>query len=214
MSTWDLKFIKCDEYKIAGFCFPKAASTSVMRTINTLNVGRKRWNKDTQNVTTSVPSNYKVFVFVRNPYSRIFSSYANLTYFEQLNKKVDISFPDFVVHGLEIPSWKQRPRYAQFRSIVQKLPDHTEIYRFEEFSEKMKEILESVGLLDRYIPHENKTIKEFREKDYKDAYDNKSKFMIKCNYHWDLKYLNYTFDSYGELPTIKELKAADISEEG
>ena len=53
------------------------------------------------------------------------------------------------------------------------------------------------------IPHLNKNL---LKDDYKNEYTSFIKKLVHQLYKWDIEKLNYTFDSYRELPTVKELK--------
>ncbi len=192
MGPWDHNFIKCDKYKIAGFCFPKTGSSSLRHIINSLDTSSK-WDS---NVVTKVPEGYRSFFFIRNPYDRIFSWYKNFysAYFK--------SFDDYIMHISPRPDLRQGP----VQPDVLRLPDNTEIYRFEEFETSIKQIMNSIGLTNYQVPHKNPTKGRLKDIDYKDAYTNSAKLAIRLMHRWEIKNFNYTFDSYGKLPTIKELK--------
>jgi len=202
MSQWDNKFIKCDKYKIVGFLYAKAASTTIENIFNNLN---REPSGSANNIIETVPANYRTFVFVRNPYSRSFSSYCNEVCPQLEKRNIHVSFSDFT---FRICKWKAEGVFRTFHSLVRRLPDNTEIYRFEEFPTKMEEILHSIGVKNYRIPHNNPTIQKFAGIDYKTQYSKLAKAIIGYEYKWDITNLNYTFDSYGDLPTIKELKAA------
>jgi len=201
MSYWDFKFINCDRYKISAFCFPKMGSTTMIYTINSLNTSD--WKKDMTRVSDSPTKDYRVILFVRNPYDRIFSWYKNIIYKQQLMIGRDISLVDSLASSGDTIDWYVN---KTIKSIMHRMPAHTELYRFEEYDISMRKILDSIGLEDAPVAHLNPSSGLFKNLDYKIEYDEESKFLIRCKHKWDLKNLNYTFDSYGELPTMGELK--------
>jgi len=211
MSFWDLKFIKCDKYKIAIFLSPRIGSTTLFKTICDINYGGhvqrdKRIEMCREHIVESPPSDYKKYAFVRNPYSRVYSTFifqcairrsSNPMSFHEFIKKYVINSKKLRKHKLLMP----------FKNILKLLPEDTKLCRFENFSPELKSILDENEIKYEEIIHSNKSrLNSYSKNSYENDYRNEEKFIIRCVYQWDLEKLNYTFDSYGDLPLVRYLK--------
>lgn len=194
-----MNFFLCDKYKLAGAMVLKNAHTSVIHVLNKHCLEEHYWRQNVKKIW-AVPDDYRIFAFVRNPYSRIFSAY-RIFY----KKYYELSFIKFMITALPILIISNK-HFWPFKRYLRFLPDRTELYRFEEFEENFKYVLESAGINETKIPHANPPRPDFEHLKYQDQYNKLTKVIIEREYKWDLENLNYSFDSYGELPTIGELK--------
>ena len=111
-----------------------------------------------------------------------------------------MQFYDF----LKSMPYKKDLHLLSYESIISELPARTKLFRFEEYEQSLKNILKELKINVK-IPHMHKNFSK-RAKQYKKYYDDKSKKIIEDYYKWDLEKLNYTFDSYGNLPRMEDLK--------
>jgi len=146
----------------------------------------------------NIPINYKKFIFVRNPFIRVFSSYNHFVKHNYFTKK--ISFKDFVIYYL-----KEYEQFDRHFISAKRLFEHEyvlkdiQVLHFEKFEYHLKKIIKY-----NYIINLNKSDSVLH---YKNAYDGATKKVIEDLYFWDIKKLGYTFNSFidKELPTIEEL---------
>ncbi len=209
--TKKIQYHICDKLKLCALCIWKNGTITIHIIFKNLQHEYK------ENITrTTFPNNYRFIIFVRNPYSRIYSAYYDLKR-RNLDLFKNITFKEFICKDYISKSFRYRQvkkmiyknfliddgEFAPQKTFLKHIPDHAELYRFEEYESNLRKILSDYNLENIKIPHENKN---YYKKNYKDSYTNLTKTIIKNQYKWDIKNLNYTFDSYGELPTIKELK--------
>ena len=140
-----------------------------------------------------VPDDYKIFACIRNPYTRIFSRYVNAKVYNHM------PLYDFLK---TLPN-EGDLHLTSYENIISELPSRTKLFRFEEFEQSLKNILKELKIKVQ-VPHIHKSQVK-RTKQHKQYYDEKSKKIIENLYKWDLEKLNYTFDSYGDLPRMEDL---------
>lgn len=152
-------------------------------------------------------SEYKYFICVRNPYDRVFSSYRQFRRHSSLGRKYPkirkMKFHKFIQSELFVKMLNSDKHFYSMCNYFSNF-DHSrmiEIFRFENYEQGLKKILKSVGI-DVEIPNYNCN-NNF--KDYRTQYREEDKKIIEKFYEWDLEKLNYSFDSYGYLPTVNEL---------
>lgn len=188
----DLRYIICEKQKTALLIQPKHA-------INTLINLFKPYGS----VKLADPEeleNYYVAAFVRNPYSKVFSSFRHGNHMGWIKTN---SFSQFVKDYL--PRIEKNSHFHSAQIIIQKLPINTHLFRFEEFLSSLKIIFqEKMKIKLPEVPHLHPPTDN---RNYRDQYSQLVKLKVAEIYKWDLSALNYEFDSYGELPDIKELKA-------
>ena len=139
------------------------------------------------------PESYKAICFVRNPFSRVYSSFKHFMRHGakrwKLGKHKDfLSFVKYRVR--EINDW----HFLPMSHFIKYVPSHTQVFRFEEYEKSF----ENIGIK---IPHENRS-----NTVYEKEYNEESIKVIKDYYGWDLDNLDYSFSSYGDLLIAKELK--------
>ena len=207
------KFVKNNyvlwhNYKLAFYTIPKSGTSTIFymmlqkerprltKTFSKENIFQL-WDESIRYLDRTdkrnVPNNYRKIVFIRNPYSRVFSSFRYEKYHETFNT--------FIVHNLNKNS--SGLMYLSFQQYLNHLTDDTEIFRFENFQIELEKILLSAGMKNVEIPHINKP---YNDDNYIMCYSKFAKMVVSHYYQWDLTNLNYTFDSYGETPSITELK--------
>ncbi|MHA1469194.1 MAG: sulfotransferase family 2 domain-containing protein [Candidatus Asgardarchaeia archaeon] len=147
-------------------------------------------------------SEYIFIAFMRNPYDRVFSSYR---YFLNWNKYPIVrtmKFGEFLKGELFRFLFVENPHFQSMKTSIDKMDKRYRLYRFEMFEKELGNILKERGI-DVHIPRCNLPVDT---RGYKDQYGDDEKNIIKEFYKWDLDNLNYSFDSYGELPSVAELK--------
>jgi hypothetical protein len=167
---------------------------------NTVWEYKRRTRKPTQDT-----SEYDFIAFVRNPYDRVFSSYRHYRRFRKLWKTCpeirSMSFRRFLRSSLFKSFVKSDGHFLPMKYYIDRMDSRHKLYRFEMFEKELKNLLLSKGIkidIPNYNPPGDK-------RKYEDQYNDKSKSIIEKYYKWDLKNLNYTFDGYGDLPSISEL---------
>lgn len=141
---------------------------------------------------------YFKFTFVRNPWSRVVSSFfhtqkihrGDLRSFLSLSDK--FTFKEFVVSLKN--SEKPHPHYDdQFSFIInsnqQQCLDY--IGRLETFQHDFDIICKKIGIPAQRLPHVNKT----KHTHYTEYYDNETKQIVAEKYAKDIEYFGYEFTS-------------------
>ena len=148
-----------------------------------------------------VLKNYKKYMFIRNPYIRVFSSYKHLQEHYPLEPLFSMPFNKFVKKHL-IKLEKYNHHFMSFKRIInhKQVLEYTKLLYFEKFNKHIKDILK-----EKKIENFNKSnSKEI----YKRYYNTKTKNIIQKIYKDDIKIFGYNFDGYveKELPFARELK--------
>ena len=151
------------------------------------------------------PSNYRKIIFVRNQFSRILSSYFHFRtgiisdYHKSLYQSAkNTDFETFLTNNIFYKEYFYDYHFKSMRHFLSRCNEDTEIYRFENFAEIMKNIMQ----VDE-IPHVNGNM---LNNEYKNYYNLRTKLMILEFYKWDMINLNYDFNGItGDLPTLKSL---------
>lgn len=153
--------------------------------------------------------NYFKFTFVRNPYSRLVTSYKDMILFKQSLTHINgmsrnlwkfgdkfwpnMGFKDFANSVSQIPDKKADGHFrSQYCFITDKhnrlVPDF--IGKIENLEEDYKEICKKIGIKNPLkFPHANKSI----NKSYKSYYDEETKKIIQKRYFKDFKMFKYSF---------------------
>lgn len=153
-------------------------------------VGRRNWD------------NCYTFAFVRNPFSKIVSSYNYFTikYFTIKNypsmKDKPISFDEWVrkTYGPEKDPFYYTVKW--FQPQIEWLKDKNnkitlnKIGKLENIEEDFKEIMEKIGITAP-IPHLNQT----KKTDYRKYYNEETYDIVKAWHQEDLDTFGYTFDN-------------------
>ncbi len=141
-----------------------------------------------------VPEDYRCYMFVRNPYDRVWASLQQQRYCRKIE---EFAQGDALRLFLRIKAVCD-DHFQFFEYSLKHARDDTKICRFEEFNETIKNIFQTEN-----IPHFNRRLQYVN---YKDAYNEENKLIVGDVYSKDIRSLNYTFDSYGPLPTLKEIR--------
>jgi hypothetical protein len=149
-------------------------------------VGKFNWNRA------------YTFTFVRNPFSRVVSSY---NYFTLHNRHSmadkPISFEDWVKktygkdkdsHYYFDPKWFQ-PQYDWLKDDMGKI-SLDKIGKFENIREDFAEITARIGI-DAPLPHLNRT----KKTDYRTYYNDETYEIVRSWHQEDLDTFGYTFDN-------------------
>jgi len=147
---------------------------------------------------TSFPDDYKVFACIRNPYSRVATQFLQDPWYRRT-----MNFYGFL-KGLP---HDDDTRIMSYKDLLKNLPSRTKFFRFETFNESLKEILEELNVGIK-IPHVHKNkinSQKYNPYFYKKYYKPKHMEIMKEYFKWDLEKFNYTFDTYGDLPQMKDL---------
>ena len=119
---------------------------------------------------------YFSFVFVRNPWDRIMSSYL---YSKSLGYK--FTFKSF------FNSKAFEMHYKPQSYFINKNIDF--IGRFENLQEDFNLVCKKLGIEPKQLPHENKTVHEH----YTEWYTDENKELVQDKYFEDIKAFNYKF---------------------
>jgi len=195
------RFIILNKYKMAFVLVPKTGFTSMLKTILNeeysdapLDLKDKEiWDYcSSPEVYDKVynetcPENYRSICFVRNPFSRVYSSFKHFMKYGAKRRKLKgyNEFNSFVKNRLpEITDW----HFLPMKYFIDYSPSNTEIYRFEEFEQSMKDVFKEVDSTIK-IPHENNSYIP----DYHEEYSQGSIEIVKSIYEWDIKKFNYSY---------------------
>jgi len=159
-----------------------------------------------------IKDEYKFYMFVRNQYSRIYSSFIH--YLVEAGPYADRHQPciyiknvgtfDTLLNTTAIDEMnKVDIHFYSFRRILSAFPPDIDLTfcHFENFEKELRNIFNNVGC-DAHIPHKNPKKNKI---EYTEAYNMKLKLRFLDIYRWDMTHFNYTFDSYGPLPTYEEI---------
>jgi len=130
---------------------------------------------------------YKVYCFVRNPFSRVYASFRHYMRggewsIEGKRLKGYTQFNDFVKNHLSAIMVRDR-HFQSMQHFIGLTPKHGEIVKFENFNNEMERIWGSK------ICHENAK----PEVDYRSKYNSESIDIVKRLYQWDIETLGYEF---------------------
>jgi hypothetical protein len=154
-------------------------------------------------------SGYTGFAFVRNPWDRLVSCYANKLTRSQLAKdpqgrgtlrslaragalSEDMSFADFARAVASISDKKANRHFrSQYTFLVGRrgrlMPQR--ILKFERFEEDLRAILSEFKLEKTEVPHKKPT----RRGDYREYYDTELKELVASRYARDIELFGYSF---------------------
>jgi len=129
---------------------------------------------------------YKVYCFVRNPFSRVYASFRHFMRGgpnSRLGRKMNghTEFNDFVKNRLS--GIMNNRHFLPMKHFIELAPGSAEIVRYENFNKEMGRIWGSD------VCHENAK----PEVDYRRKYNNESVDIVKRLYRWDIENLGYEF---------------------
>lgn len=154
---------------------------------------KSSFHKNNLTVSQNQYQTYFKFVFVRNPWDRVYSAYKNIMNdrshreFYHFNK--NLSFNDFVVNHMQ-NNYLTRPHWhyiVDFNGDV--AVDF--IGRFENLSEDYKHVCNQLKIPNAILPHKIKS--KYSNISYKDAYNEKTKRAVAVYYKKDIELFKYEF---------------------
>jgi len=201
-----------DKYKFIFFHVPKAAGTSVMHALQSLEGNNNRLLAKTKHETLSEfsvswrkrrgvfinqnPEKYFRFAFVRNPWVRMYSFY---TYLKEMRPRHEIdsinSFQHFLLQSCDSQSWvnelrSMKPQLDYFMTMDGAF-DMDFVGHFEFLQEDLKCIGQDIGV-DIKIHHLNRTNKVIS--DYRECYDQEMIKIVSLRFQKDIETFGYTFE--------------------
>lgn len=202
------------KYKFAFLHLPKCAGSTIMKSfgrcwndkryknghphLTTTDTHYSLHRSDTIRVDLDI-NEYKLFTFVRNPYSRIVSAFfylrdTNLRYrqdrhYRNTHNLQEMNFSEFVKEKLLIA------KYPHFDGIVDKYIKSEDLEKFD-FIGKTENMQTDCDLVcdiikrpKRILPHDNKS----EHKHYTEYYDDESRKIVANIYAKDIEYFDYEF---------------------
>ena len=126
---------------------------------------------------------YKVYCFVRNPFSRAYASFRHFMKRNQTRRELKghTEFNDFVKNRLS--DIMNNRHFRPMKHFIELAPSYAEIVRFENFNNEMERIWGS------RVCHENAN----PEIDYRQNYNDESVGIVGRYYKWDIENLGYKF---------------------
>jgi hypothetical protein len=194
---------------------PKAAGTSVMRSLAKINGNNKRWLASSKHETLSEfainvhrrysivdrlmsksPEQYFTFAFVRNPWDRMSSFYRYL--YEQHPQKLDsvVDFRDFLIKSTDKKSWinnfhSMRPQ-TNFIDNSNKRLKLNYLGHFEYINDDFEAIAKKIEVKAR-LKRENVSINS--KKDYRQDYDDHLISIVAERFAKEIKIFGYEFST-------------------
>ncbi len=206
----EIQYIAIPRIKTAFIEVPKVGSTSLSAIALAINNSNKYfysisaeeiWEEsDNRSLRqSSIPDDYNIIMFVRNPFERVYSSFCHVAKPHRnkyLHRYLD-RFNDFVSIYLAKSCIENHHFYPSL-SLFTNILERTMVYRFEDFSSVLKDKLNI-----EEVPHIHYSD---NKRKYQEVYNLKSKLIVSKLYEWDLKNLKYNFGGIsGELPSTGEL---------
>lgn len=202
----DTRVAVCEQHKLLYVRIPKSGNSSVLAAIPGFNERRMSSAKIAQ-----LDDSWTSFSFVRNPWSRLVSTYNQKASSEATSKRlVDGVYEGFIDQGIPI-----RPgmSFEEFCEVVCDIPDsqtdkHLQsqaytlirqnkpivpiIGKMEHMGEDWNKIMDKVGL-NYELPHRNRT--EKKADHYSHYYSNEALVQkVADRYCEDIKYFDYDFE--------------------
>lgn len=184
-----------DQKKLILIHTPKTAGTSLSKVL----YGSDPWHYSSTNLRFISPTKFRAYrkvAFVRNPFSRLLSTYNYALYWVNQNPNSSIkfvtafpNFEDFVMNGLSESIVRNHYffwTYWKYLSLDDELA-MDEVGRFEHFESEVKRIFPEI---ETEIPRINVGK---GSKDYRNAYSQAMIQKVTSLYKEDLKQFNYEF---------------------
>ena len=157
---------------------------------------------EVENIRKLTSTSYFSFTFVRNPWSRLVSTWKNKCFsditsivYKEIYSPYRNSFKDFIFTLSEDPD----KFYAKWEGVIDRhvrpyidlcpLNDIDFIGRFENLQEDFNTICDKIGIPQQQLLHENKT----KHKHYTEYYDDETRQIVAEKYAKDIEYFNYKF---------------------
>lgn len=143
---------------------------------------------------------YFKFAFVRNPWDRVVSCYANKVANSSHYAFRECFGKDFnyFVEFISKQNLSKTDRHIQLQKDLFPAKELHFIGRFENFEEDFKLVLNALGIKNAVIPHKN--ISNHRH--YSTYYNEKTKAMIASKYKEDIELFGYRFEDVEEVNQI------------
>lgn len=174
------------------FTNPKTATRSIRKHLsgNSIELEIEKFKKITVNI-----EDYFKFVFVRNPWDRILSTFLNKAVkgadkknqLKRYSPFKDSSFGEFVysIKNSDVDHEERR-----IRSQLKFVPDYVDfIGKFENITADMNRVCEEIGIPFDGFPRINKT----EHKHYTEHYDDETREIVAQKYARDIEYFGYKF---------------------
>ena len=217
-----------DKYKFACNLIPKIATTSITKIVQTLcdddtdNVLYSRycmspchlwglsqamsrrfehWNKFERNKPKFKYESYYHFVFVRNPWSRLVSTYhmiqqhktygTHLAYTYRIQNIQSIKFEDFIKFVENVPDGYCDPHFMPYHFHIN-LQKTDFVGKLEKFEDDMRYVLNIIAP-DRHIEIPKLNTSKYEKKSYRDYYTDETRDIVARKYAKDIELFNYQF---------------------
>jgi hypothetical protein len=140
-------------------------------------------------------NNYYKFAFIRNPWSRMVSTW-------KMNMVYHRNTPDFKKYIKSIPTFEWMPDKGNHEKTPREvwLHKYSSMYeftrgcnfigKFENLQQDFNIVCDKIGIPKQQLRHENKTI----HKHYSEYYDEETKQIVAEKYAKDIEYFNYKFE--------------------
>lgn len=136
---------------------------------------------------------YFKFVFVRNPWDRVYSAYKNIMNDENHRKfyhfDENLSFNDFVEHHMK-NNYLTRPHWHYIKDFNGNIAVDF-IGKFENLSEDYKHVCNQLNLSHAILPHKIKS--KGSNISYKDVYNEETKRIVAVYFKEDIDLFKYEF---------------------
>lgn len=205
----DLSYMPFDKLSCIFVHIPKAAGTSISRTLFGNLAGTHTTVQRYQLIFSKDEfESYFKFTFVRNPWDRVFSAYSFLKkggMIESDKKWAELelspyeSFNDFLIRGLSkstIQEWKHFRPQSEFLFLPGKKKMQVDYLGFfESLQSDLQYVHEKIGLGDSLsLRHDNSTHKKGKP-DYKEFYTEETRDIVAQVYRNDIDIFGYSFDN-------------------
>ena len=202
-------------YKFIFVHIPKAAGTSVMKSLENARGNNKNWLAKTKHETLAelysnvegrrslkdkllfrTPNNYFTFGFIRNPWDRMSSFYRFLVEKRPKNE-IDCvsSFRDFLIQASDGVKWIQdlysmKPQldYFTFPDGMMKMDF---LGHFEFLEEDLNSVATRIGC-PMILPYYNRSSNT--DRDYRDEYDEEMIKIVQSRFEGEIAHFGYIFD--------------------
>ena len=200
------KYLYTQKENITWFVVPKTATRSMHAFFKQNNL--KFPNETFKNFKKQ--NNTFTFVFVRNPWDRLVSTYENKvrlqwenkTFSKLPNAKYRIKFyeqfkgSDFKNFALSICNGDLNENHIKEQLSYFPVNDINFIGRFENLQNDFNTVCKEIGINNTQLPHSNSSQRDYFEalhKSYTEYYDEETRQIVAEKYAKDIEYFSYEF---------------------
>ena len=133
-------------------------------------------------------SGYFKFCFIRNPWDRVVSCYADKVVQKKMFPECWDKDFDFFVDFVSKQNLSQCDRHLRLQTSLVPLNAVDKIYRFENFMQHTQEIFEKLGI-ENELKHSNSS----EHLPYQEYYNDRNKKLVSSLYQQDIEFGEYRF---------------------